>query len=1095
MKKRFGFKERVSIGILLLIAIFLIVYLLFSFIFHVDFFGRRLFFSPGCSLISISNSVGNYNDVSYSLAIDECSGNVTSLLYNGTQALFLNTSLSRYFLVNGTIIPSVGVTSLGNNLYNLSYLTNDSLSSVVEIVPRPNYITFRIVSVSIPQGYDMLSLDVYWIRPKEIPQGNYYENWAWTLNATDNELFLNSLPLTVDTLCMLHPGIYHVSESVPRDREEYRCWANKFLMTDDRLLFVNTSAALVIAPKKNYNDAIKQIVYDYQNASNPLPLAILSDGKWLRDSIQPRESYLFTEGYGPSDMQKVSEYAQLGKFKQLLLIDPLHYGYYNWPWRQTTTYPGGFANYSEFNMSIHAIENAGVKVGIHTFLNLAFPPYGTAKSVVDYKNPSKPLIGSIYTYELANISRSISNSNGYFNLSFSTNLSNNSAFAYYYLPSGLGYTSKPRILIDNELILCGSFYNETALFNCQRGWDTTIISPHNSGARAYIVPYIIGHFLKPGSEAHNISTLSFAQTMRDLNASMIYLDGTVFVGVPGLDSILILEQRYYILEKKGYMPYLMKIQELYGSIPFIQGAGGGYPYEWFYQRRAATYDGVVFKAKQFTRWKAETVLKSNPYNQIKPEIGWWKINGAEFSSKIWDFDATSYDDIHYAMTKAFALKTSMGLQLSTFFKNNSRLSDYFRIVGTYNDLIEEDYSLNITPILVRNYLEQTDNEAELNHISGYNFVRKSVNYTSMGPEGFATSFDNIYGRQPIRLELRARFDYYLFNDTRNILINNFSNNSQFSITTSNPKVKCNISSEGDFIVNTTLLPYYIARVGGCHLYLPGVFNLTGKRGIGIRVLGDAKNETLIIRLGDDFSVRDFKTEINFSGERTIIFPEATGDNVDYNEQGIVTSWDGYGGKNRHWNYNYNSATISIFVNNVPANSTSSLRLVELKALQEKGESPVIKPKLTIISQSGYNQSIVFAVNLSMNDSRSAILEYDGMNGTYSTYNPNYGSCLNCVANIAAGVLYLDKGLSTFIFDSDHSSIEYGQRIQLGITAYDDEDGDGIPTDGDFNSSTYNPCTGSNNFCDDNCPWVYNPDQEDSNNDGVGDSCISVCSVA
>ena len=55
----------------------------------------------------------------------------------------------------------------------------------------------------------------------------------------------------------------------------------------------------------------------------------------------------------------------------------------------------------------------------------------------------------------------------------------------------------------------------------------------------------------------------------------------------------------------------------------------------------------------------------------------------------------------------------------------------------------------------------------------------------------------------------------------------------------------------------------------------------------------------------------------------------------------------------------------------------------------------------------------------------------------------------------------------------------------------DVDGDGILTDGDVSgSSTDNPCNGPMEWylCDDNCTDVFNPDQSDFDNDGLGDRC-------
>jgi len=65
-----------------------------------------------------------------------------------------------------------------------------------------------------------------------------------------------------------------------------------------------------------------------------------------------------------------------------------------------------------------------------------------------------------------------------------------------------------------------------------------------------------------------------------------------------------------------------------------------------------------------------------------------------------------------------------------------------------------------------------------------------------------------------------------------------------------------------------------------------------------------------------------------------------------------------------------------------------------------------------------------------------------------------------------------------------------------IIAVNDEDGDGVLTDSDADPNTFLPCTGgASTGCDDNCPYAYNPAQDDTDGDLVGDLCDSCAAIS
>jgi hypothetical protein len=157
--------------------------------------------------------------------------------------------------------------------------------------------------------------------------------------------------------------------------------------------------------------------------------------------------------------------------------------------------------------------------------------------------------------------------------------------------------------------------------------------------------------------------------------------------------------------------------------------------------------------------------------------------------------------------------------------------------------------------------------------------------------------------------------------------------------------------------------------------------------------------------------------------------------------------------------------------------TAILNLLELRALPEKGTSDIVNPTVQI-----NGNTVSFPITLKVSDTDANILEYDGNSGVYNATTTNFES----VQSGVAATLDVEHGMNAIQISSDLLNT-YGHRAEIRVSVFDDEDNDGVPTNGTF-SQNHVYCNGQNNFCDDNCPTVYNPDQLDSNHDGRGDVC-------
>jgi hypothetical protein len=128
---------------------------------------------------------------------------------------------------------------------------------------------------------------------------------------------------------------------------------------------------------------------------------------------------------------------------------------------------------------------------------------------------------------------------------------------------------------------------------------------------------------------------------------------------------------------------------------------------------------------------------------------------------------------------------------------------------------------------------------------------------------------------------------------------------------------------------------------------------------------------------------------------------------------------------------------------------------------------------------------------SFNVDGTPLKDLSGFNIYYGTASRLYDGSID-VGNVStARVSNLTDGLTYYFaltaYDLSGNESEYSNEVSKFIPG----DGDGIPDDGDHSGiAGDNTCTGEGNTvnCDDNCPNAYNPDQTDTDSDGVGDAC-------
>jgi hypothetical protein len=945
---------------------------------------------------------------------------------------------------------STQIEPIGGDHYRLRFGTLPTLL-ILSIVPGDGFFTITLENLENPPPH-LDSIQFYQFVPHHILQSPMDPHREWVDNATPDTLFIHSLPLNVNTVCHYGP----ISPVQGIRGTAYRGMTTRMLEFDDGHLFIGARGVLVTAPQREYLATLRKIILQYD-----LPYSE-HGGQWFRESNDSRESYFFTsvsdtEG-DATHYENIISLIKRNGMRQILIHHPFVLGSY--------TQPMNFSSREAFFKAIERFEEEGILVAIHTFMN-------RIQHQDSFYNPENPT-ENLFHVSVGELAEDIPPDVSTIPLKKTQDTLTN---FHHYVDR---FRLVPIYGIGQELIHCKAYDDDPSedvitLEDCSRGHFGSTESIHPQGRTVHLVPYQSGSFFVNPDNPDIVkkATDAFAEFFNEVEPTFIYTDGGHFFPTPGMDTNV----AHYYLEKVGVLPYISKLN----YVPTLQH-GNHQSFNWPYYHRSASNDGGEFKPKEYTReYKVDLLRKySGLYRDTVKEIGWWKILGASLSSGQWDIWATTVDDVHYAMTKVAAFDTSMGLQMGFNWSQNKLLTSLLDLFHLYMALLNEDQSGSIIPLHIKNYLQNPDTEAELNKVNGYNLVEKKVfqKTLSWSDQGMAFfDFDNPFQKQKLKLEIRPVFDPYPLTDPRHILIDDFTDNTRWSIE-EEKDAACEWQGPGVLKVTPTE-----NRVGSCAISLAPplgktFWDLSHHRGLGLALFGDGKEELVLAHLHtESVGVRDYKIHVDFNGRKEFVLAEAVTKDSDLfiNDGGDslrITAPANM--KFRSWRFDYSKTKVSIYVFVKPGD-TYSLQFHQLQALREKdGGSRLIVPRIDV-----NGQSLSFPITLAANDEDANILEYNGYAGEYKVFNSNYD--LLGTRKIDADQIVVKHGINTFQMTSFTNDPNASRRSEIRLSVYDDEDNDGIPTHGSYLTtfSPRDPENGRIHFYDDDNPFLFNPEQNGS----------------
>jgi hypothetical protein len=539
---------------------------------------------------------------------------------------FRSRASSKNYAVAGTPLPVLRLVRRGvaTPLYSLiregdllkaQFLDSD-LRASLRVTARKQHVLFEVVDVQ-PADAEELTLEFPIQRLKTA---------AGAFNATYDDQF---------GACLLGTTENVLQESIGRGSDviglSARC-SRKHGMVGARF-------ALAAAPREQLKSAIMEV-----ERANGLPCPML-EGQWARDSMPVRRSYLFVVDATEKNIDKLIEYAKIGRFGMIILLKEnwlANHGHFQ---VNSENFPEGRASLKRAVAKIHA---AGLGAGVHVFGpsispndpyvtpkpddRLAFVPCPPLAEAVDEHSSTLTLTGTPHMPPIAPQS---------------------DAFPGHWLRIGDEILTYQTVEVGPPVRVVG----------CQRGVLGTKAAQHPAGSAVKGLLAQWGFFLAdPDSSLADELTGNFAAVFNECDFDMVYFDASDGT----LDAYF--DNWYY--QNKLHLGFYRKFKK---DVLYQTSCGTGTGMVWHIVPRSASADGHG-DLKRYLDERLPGMLGMEA-NFTRPDVGWYYM-----------YTDVRPDQIEYVCAKTIGLDGSVSIETSQdAMEKHPRARQMMEMLGRYEE--------------------------------------------------------------------------------------------------------------------------------------------------------------------------------------------------------------------------------------------------------------------------------------------------------------------------------------------------------------------------------------------------------------------------